>query len=599
MAAKKSPDDSLQLVVSFEIKVGGKPLPKNLVVMKVSVKSEVNKVARAYLSIIGGKSYENLFPESELASFAPGKDVEISFGYAEKNVKVFSGLITKHSLDIGMGYLSSTSKSLLLLEAADKAIKMTVGKKSELYEKKKDSDIMTTLLSSAGLTKKVTATTIQHDFLSRHNCSDWEFLLNRAKANGMLVFNSCGAVTVESPKASGTAKTNLTYGKDVQSFKADLDASAQLQQVESLNYDIYNEKEVKQTGKDPKFDKPGNITGSTLGKVVAASKVNLNVPVPVLTQELKALADASLVMNRLRRLCGEMSFRGTTDVVLGSHIQLDGFGKLFNGIVYVTGVEHRLENGQYLTKISFGLRADLFQASATPQLHLPPPISGLHVGIVKKLDADPGKKNRIQVMIPAIKSTGNGIWAMLGHFHAGKNSGSFFVPELNSEVIVGFINDDPRFPVVLGSLYSKNNTTKEKFTKDNYIKSIETKGGIRLEFEDKDKTFKVITPKKNTIFISDKAKGVKIEDQNKNVITTSDKGISLESKKDIKVTASGKLELKGTKGIVLSSSSGDTKIDGKNVNVKGKAKVEVNGSAGATVKSSASITLKGSMVNVN
>ncbi|NDE62407.1 MAG: hypothetical protein EB038_09490 [Cyclobacteriaceae bacterium] len=83
MAAKKSPDDSLQLVVSFEIKVGGKPLPKNLVVMKVSVKSEVNKVARAYLSIIGGKSYENLFPESELASFAPGKDVEISFGYAE------------------------------------------------------------------------------------------------------------------------------------------------------------------------------------------------------------------------------------------------------------------------------------------------------------------------------------------------------------------------------------------------------------------------------------------------------------------------------------------------------------------------------------
>ena len=198
-----------------------------------------------------------------------------------------------------------------------------------------------------------------------------------------------------------------------------------------------------------------------------------------------------------------------------------------------------------------------------------------------------------------MKSTGNGVWAMLGHFHAGKNSGSFFVPELNSEVIVGFINDDPRFPVVLGALYSKNNTTKEKFTKDNFIKSIETKGGTRLEFHDKDKTFKVITPKKNMIFISDKAKGVKIEDQNKNVITTSDKGISIESKKDIKLTATGKLELKGTKGVVLSSSAGDTKIDGKNVTAKAKAKAEVSGSAGTDIKSSAAINIKGSMVNVN
>ena len=188
---------------------------------------------------------------------------------------------------------------------------------------------------------------------------------------------------------------------------------------------------------------------------------------------------------------------------------------------------------------------------------------------------------------------------MLGHFYANNNAGSFFVPELNSEVVVGFINNDPRFPVVLGSLYSKNNKPKEKFTKDNFVKAIVTKAGTRLEFEDKDKAFKITTPGKNTLTISDKAKGVKIEDQNKNVISTSDKGITLESKKDIKITASGKLELKGTKGVVLSSSSGDTKIDGKGVSLKAKAKVEVNGSSGADIKSSGTVNIKGSMVNVN
>ena len=599
MPFSKSPDDSLQLEASFDVKVGGKSLAKDIVVMKILVKSEVNKIAKAYLSIEAGKSHENLFPESEIASFAPGKTVEISLGFAEKNVKVFSGIITKHSINVGQNYLYQSSDNLLLLEASDKAIKMTVGKKSELYEKKKDSEIMTTLLSSAGVTKKVTATTLTHDIIARHNCSDWEFLLNRAKANGMVVLNSMGAVDVEVPKVMGTEKVTVTYGKDIKTFRGDIDAASQLQQAEAINYDIFTEKEVKQTGKDPGFDKPGNITGKVLGKVAAATKISVNVPVPVVSQELKGFANAALMESRMRRIIGEMSFRGTTAVTLGDLVKLDGFGKLFNGLVFITEVEHRVENGQFDTKVSFGLKPGLFQSNKQSDMNLLPTMAGLHVGIVKKLDGDPGKKNRIQVMIPSLKSTGNGIWAMLGHFHAGKNSGSFFVPELNSEVIIGFINDDPRFPVVLGSLYSKNNTTKEKFTKDNFIKSILTKGGTRLEFNDKDKTFKVITEKKNMIFISDKAKGVKIEDQNKNVITTSDKGISLTSNKDIKLNAKGKLELKGTKGVVLNSSAGDAKIDGKNVKVNAKIKADVNGKAGVNIKASGSVNIKGSMVNVN
>jgi hypothetical protein len=120
-----------------------------------------------------------------------------------------------------------------------------------------------------------------------------------------------------------------------------------------------------------------------------------------------------------------------------------------------------------------------------------------------------------------------------------------------------------------------------------------------LEFEDKDKTFKVITPGKNMIFISDKDKGVKIEDQNGNKIITSATGISMNSDKDIKITAAGKLEMSGTKGVTVSASSGDTTVSGKNATLKGSAKAEVNGSSGTDIKSSATINIKGSMVNVN
>ena len=598
--ASKSPNDSLQLGISFEIKIGGKVLPKEIVVMKIHVKSDVNKISKASVSILGGNSYESIFPESENVDFEPGKEIVISIGYAEKTTQVFSGIIVKHRLSISEGYLSYASRSLVVLEAADKAIKMTLEKKSDLYEKKKDSDVITTLVSGAGLTKKVDATTLQHDFISRHNCTDWEFILNRAAANGMVVLNAENKITVEVPKVSGTEKATVIYGKDAFSFHADLDAVKQLQQLESLTYDIYEEKEITQSGTEPaQLDKPGTVTGKTLGKVAAPDKLKWNVHVPIQTKELKALADAGMVLSRMKRINGEVSFRGMTELILGSLIKLDGFGKLFNGLAYVTGVEHRVDNGEFLTKVTFGLKDEWLKASNSAEFQIIPPISGLHVGIVKKIDADPDKKNRIQVMIPSLKNSGDGIWAMLSHFYANKNAGSFFVPELNSEVIIGFIDNDPRFPVVLGSLYSKNNTPKDSFTKENYLKSIETKAGVRLEFNDEDKAFKILTPGKNTLLISDKSKGVTIEDQNGNVVTTSDTGVSITSKKDITLNATGKLELKGSKGIVINSSGGDVTADGKNLTLKAKAKIEVSGSSGADIKSSSVVNIKGSMVNVN
>ncbi|KAI9550093.1 hypothetical protein GHT06_004987 [Daphnia sinensis] len=183
-------------------------------------------------------------------------------------------------------------------------------------------------------------------------------------------------ITVAKPKISGSEKVTIIYGKDVYSFHANLDAVKQLQQLEALTYDNYEEKEITQTGSEPSdLDKPGTVNGKTLGKVTAPEKLNWNAHVPIQTKELKALADGSLVLSRLKRVKGEMSFRGMTDLVLGSLIKLDGFGKLFNGLVYVTGLEHRVENGEFITKVSFGLRDDLLKSSNGAELDIISPIA--------------------------------------------------------------------------------------------------------------------------------------------------------------------------------------------------------------------------------
>lgn len=596
-----TPNDSLQKTFSYTVKVNNKELDTKYQVMNIHVWQEVYKVGRARISIIAGNSYLNTFEESEVADFAPGKDVEISLGYDQTNAVVFKGLILKHRIDIREGYLNFASRSLLVLECADKAVKMTLGRKTALYEDKKDSDVITTLASGAGVDKSIEATTLQHPFLTQYDISDWDFMIKRAQANGLVVLNINNKVTVKAPAVSGSAVVTVKQGDDVTRFKGEIDASTQWQAVKSVSWDPHTEADKTQTGAEPSnLSKPGDKVGKTLGQVASPATLEFGVKTPMDTTELKDLADALLVESRLRRVVGEVSFRGVNTIVPGCIIALEGFGSLFDGDAYVTSVHHAVEDGNYSTTAGFGLPAQLSvdRLEDRPNSWLGP-VSGLHIGIVKKLDGDPLSHYRIKVMIPSIKSTGEGVWAMLSQFYATNNAGSFFVPEVNSEVIVGFLNDDPRYPVILGCLYDSKNKPNETLTKENSIKSILSKEKITISFDDKDKVLTLNTPGKNKIVFSDKDKGITIEDQNGNKIETSEDGITITSKKKITFDSKDEIEIKAAKAITIKSTGDSVKLDGKSVEANAKGNFKVTASSGADIKASGTVNIKGSVVNVN
>ena len=596
-----SPNDSLQKTTSFTVKLNNKELGSEYEVMRIHVWNEVFKVSRARITIVAGDSYLGTFEESEQADFAPGKDVEISVGYDQTNAVVFKGIILKHKIEIRDGYLTLASRSLLVLDCSDKAVKLTVGRKTAVYEDKLDSDAITSLASTAGLEKTVDATTVTHPILTQYDVTDWDFILRRAKANGLVVMNALNKLTVKAPAVTGSSVVTLTQGEDVISFKGEIDSSGQLQKVDSKSWDVFKESDLSQSGSEPSsLDKPGDQVGKTLGKVAAPETLAYGVKTPLDTKELKAIADAKLVASRLNRVRGEVSFRGVNTVALGKIVTLAGFGSLFNGDAYVTSVQHIVEDGHYVTVAGFGLPDAVLEAEEeTERQGFLGPVSGLHVGIVKKLDADPLSRYRIKVMIPSVKSTGEGQWAMLSHFYATSGAGSFFIPELNSEVIVGFLNDDPRYPIVLGSLYDEKNKPKESFTKDNFIKAFLTKAKLSLEFNDEDKVVTLSTPGNNKFILSDKDKKITIQDQNGNTVVTSADGITLTSKKAIKLDSKDEIELSATKGITLKSSSDTVSLSGKDVEATAKGNFKVTASSGADIKATGTVNIKGSMVNVN
>jgi len=104
---------------------------------------------------------------------------------------------------------------------------------------------------------------------------------------------------------------------------------------------------------------------------------------------------------------------------------------------------------------------------------------------------------------------------------------------------------------------------------------------IKQYYDDK-KSITIETPGGNKMIITEEDKKVHLEDQNGNILTMNEDGINIESIKDIKIKASG-----------------DVKIEGTNLNIKGSSQVKVDGGSGTEISSGGTTNVKGSMVNIN
>jgi len=547
-----SPADSLNQLASFAVKVDGTQIETKFKLFRIQTFKEANKLSRATISIIGGNPKENSFDESEESIFATGSEVEISLGYDQSNEIVFKGIISKHVLKIKKDFQSISTNNLLVIECVDKAVKLSNTYTTEIYEDKLDSDIITALISNAaGVSKTVSFTSVMNDFLPKYNCNDWDFILQRAEANGMIVLNSDNAITVTEPKPLLTIpELTVTYGNAMIDFHAEVDASTQYSTFDLSSYDSYNEEAVSSTSQEPSLLAQGDLDGVTISKDVSPTKNELSTSSILTSSEAKNIADAFLMRSRLSRLVGKICVKGINNIDIGSIITLVGFGSRFSGLAYVTSLSHEFQKGNYKTWIGFGMRYNPIQNKNKLDIsRFTSKIEGLHIGTVTKIDADPKDELRIQVAIPTLKATGDGMWAKLATLYTGNEAGSFFIPEVDSQVVVSFLSNDSRYPIILGSLYTKTTKPYKTIDAENQFKAILSKEKLTLEFDDVEKIITIKSSDDNYIKIKETDKEIEITDINKNTILTSKDGIKLSSEKDITIDAKGKIILKGGKGI--------------------------------------------------
>ena len=222
----------------------------------------------------------------------------------------------------------------------------------------------------------------------------------------------------------------------------------------------------------------------------------------------------------------------------------------------------------------------------------------LHSAVVKKLDGDPLKEQRIQVELPWLNGMSKLLWARMAAMYATGGMGTFFLPEPGDEVLVGFMNQDPGHPVILGSLYGAKHQPPYEYEAKNNTKAIVTREKMRIEFDEEKKIITVSTPRKNTVELSDDGKRIRLTDENKNEITMDKNGITLSSAKDITLKAKGNITMDATMKL-SGTAKQDVSLEGLNVKVQAKVGATVKGNATAELSASGQTTVKGAMVMIN
>ena len=364
-----SPLDGETDLVSMTVLLNGHAMPDDYVVECMHVTREVNRLGTARIVLADGDPSMGGFKLSTADTLAPGVMVEVRMGYHQNASTVFKGIIVKHGVR-----MAQQGRSQLILTCTDSAVKLTAGRKSAVYRGQFEADIWRALLEAQGLTlvQGGAAGTGEGAVagpsdLVRYDSSDWDFMLARAEAGGLVLLVDDTEVAIGAPvQADNGCGLLLAYGVSMIAFNADIDARNQLSAVSA-----------------------GEVPGAGVR--------------------------------------GTVSFQGNALAVPGKTIKLAGLGGRFDGDVYIARVEHTLEQGNWVTEVAFGLPPRCF-ASDDAQVHAPA-VLGLQVGSVLQIEAAHQGQLRVRVSLPMLDAEDKGVWARLGTPYATDQGGLTVLPE--------------------------------------------------------------------------------------------------------------------------------------------------------------------------
>ena len=179
---------------------------------------------------------------------------------------------------------------------------------------------------------------------------------------------------------------------------------------------------------------------------------------------------------------------------------------------------------------------------------LPAGLGGRWYGVFPALVSDikdPDGQGRVKIKLPWSPDPSGGAyeaWARLSTLMAGNNRGTWFIPDVNDEVLVSFEGGDSRRPYVLGCLWNGSDKAPESMdgSGKNAKKIIRSRNGVKVTLDDTDgqEKFLIETPGGQHFKLVDGPGSVEISDSNGNSMKMESSGITVNASAKVTVNAS-------------------------------------------------------------
>lgn len=174
---------------------------------------------------------------------------------------------------------------------------------------------------------------------------------------------------------------------------------------------------------------------------------------------------------------------------------------------------------------------------------------GVHVAIVTD-NQDPESLGRVRVRLPWAPDPGAGAlgkgglyegWARTATMAAGRNRGSWFLPDVGDEVLVAFEAGHPGRPLVVGALWNGQDPPPVTAAAASSVKLLRTGGGSEVRFDDApgDETVRVRTAAGQSIELRTGGGGsVRVTDGHGSTVTLRPSGVTVASSAPVTVQGS-------------------------------------------------------------
>ena len=169
---------------------------------------------------------------------------------------------------------------------------------------------------------------------------------------------------------------------------------------------------------------------------------------------------------------------------------------------------------------------------------------GVHPAVVVDIK-DPDKQGRVKVKLPWSPDAGGAaceIWARVATLMAGNNRGSWFIPDVDDEVLVALESGSADRAYVIGALWNGRDTPPETMdgAGKNDKKVVRSRNGVKVTLDDQDGKENLIleTPGGQKVTLKDGPGAIEIVDANGNSVKLETAGITINASAKVTVQAS-------------------------------------------------------------